>query len=171
MALGINLHGIVRGAINTLHPDVMVLLYRTTGQTVITGGQPKAIYAPHVTVYAQMQSEGAATLAHTDRIGSEENDRKFYLYSRPELTERIGGIIRPLSRGGDIFQIATGENWFAGTWWLVTATTEDFTRSGWVNVRATLQVNPPDFTYSDWYEAEIPPEPTYGSWLEKQING
>lgn len=151
MSLGINLHGIVRGAVNHLHPDVKVILYRTTGQVVVTGGQPKPIYAEGINIKAQMQSEGTTALFHADKIGQEEIMRKFYLFASPELDMRVAGIIRPLSRGGDMFQIDPTENWFAGTWWLVDATIEDFTRSGWANVRATLQVNPPDFSNSDWY--------------------
>lgn len=151
MSLGINLHHAVRGAISYLHPDVNAILYRTVGQTVIIGGQPKAIYAEGVNIKAQMQSEGTTMLFHADKIGQEEINRKFYIYGPPELDLRVAGVIRPLSRGGDMFQIDHEENWFAGTWWLIDATTEDFTRSGWMNVRATLQVNPPDFSHSDWY--------------------
>lgn len=147
---GINLHGVVRGAINHLHPDIKATLYQVTGQTVVTGGQPKSIYSPGKPVWTQAQSEGTTTLYHADRVGSEEIIRKFYLFSKPELNERIAGIIRPLSRGGDMFQIDINEKWFAGTWWLVEGTIEDFTLSGWVNIRATLQVNPPDFSASDW---------------------
>lgn len=151
MSLGINLHSIVRGAINHLHPDVSVILYRTTGQVVSTGGQPKSIYAEGAPIKAQMQSEGTTALFHADKIGQEEIMRKFYLFASPDMDLRVGGIIRPLSRGGDMFQIDAGENWFAGTWWLVEATIEDFTRSGWACVRATLQVNAPDFSNSEWY--------------------
>ena len=152
MIAGVNLHGMVRGAINHLHPDTEVTLYRTTGQAVIVGGQPKSIYAEGLPLKAQAQSEGATALFHADKIGQEEITRKFYLFAAPELDLRIAGIIRPLSRGGDMLQIAPGENWFAGTWWLVDATIEDFTRSGWASVRATLQINPPDFTHSEWWK-------------------
>lgn len=147
---GINLHSVVRGVINMLHPDINATLYQATGQTTAGGGNVKSIYAPGRAIKAQAQSEGTTALFHADRVGSEELVRKFYLFSDPELDARVAGIIRPLSRGGDMFQIDATETWFADTWWLVEATIEDFTRSGWVNVRATLQVNPPDFSASDW---------------------
>ena len=150
MIRGVNLHNVVRGAINMLHPDINATLYQATGQTTVTGGNVKSIYAPGCAVKAQAQSEGPTTLFHADRVGQEEVNRKFYLFSNPELDSRVAGIIRPLARGGDMFQIDAAENWYASTWWLVEATIEDFTRSGWVNVRATLQVNPPDFSASDW---------------------
>lgn len=145
MSLGINLHAIVRPVINALHPEVKATLYQSTGQSTGAGGGVKGIYAPGIAITAQMQSEGPTALYHADRVGMEEVGRKFYLFSTPELDKRIAGIARPLSRGGDVFQLEDQ------TWWLVDAILEDFTRSGWASVRATLQVNPPDFSNSDWY--------------------
>lgn len=148
---GVNLHGIVRGPINMLHPDTSVVLYRSTGQVVVTGGQVKSIYAPGEPIKAQMQSEGASVLYHSDRVGMEEVSRKFYLFSDADMQSRVAGIVRPLTRNGDMFQVSPDETWYAGTWWLVQGIIEDFTRSGWANVRATLQVNPPDFSHSEWW--------------------
>ena len=145
MSLGINLHGVVRSAITALHPDITATLYQSTGQTTGPNGSVKSIYAPGVPIKAQMQSEGATTLYHADRVGMEEVNRKFYLFSTPELDKRIAGIVRPLSRGGDVFQLEDQ------TWWLVDAILEDFTHAGWASVRATLQVIAPDFSNSEWY--------------------
>lgn len=150
MISGVNLHKVVRSAVNFLHPDVRATLYRSTGQVVIEGGQPKSTYAEGAAIIAQMQSEGPTTLNHIDRVGQEEVYRKFYLSSSSDMQTRVAGIIRPLTRGGDMFQIDPSESWFAGTWWLVEATSEDFTRSGWANVRAVMQVNAPDFSHSAW---------------------
>lgn len=148
--MAVNLDAVVRGAITALHPDITATLYQVTGQVVVAGGQPKSIYAPGRTIRAQMQSEGTTALSHADRVGWEETNRKFYLLSPPELGKRVAGIIRPLARGGDMFQISESCPWFTGTWWLVDATIEDFTLSGWANVRATMQVRGPDFSASDW---------------------
>lgn len=142
---GVNLHAVVRGAINSLHPDVSATLYQSTGQTTDNSGQAKTKYAEGVAIKAQMQSEGTTALFHADRVGQEEVSRKFYLFSVPDLKARVAGIVRPLSRGGDMFRLEDE------TWWLVDGIIEDFTRSGWANVRATMQVNEPDFSYSDWW--------------------
>ena len=142
---GVNLHGIVRGAIAALHPEVLLTLYQSTGQVTAPGGVVKSVYARGVAVAAQMQSEGPTTLFHADRVGQEEVSRKFYLFSNPELDRRVAGIVRPLSRTGDMLELEDN------TWWLVDGVIEDFTRSGWACVRATMQVKPPDFTYSDWF--------------------
>ncbi|MDR0339548.1 MAG: hypothetical protein LBH65_04655 [Desulfovibrio sp.] len=142
---GINLHAIVRPAINALHPDIKATLYQSIRQATCPDGGVKSIYAPGVSITAQMQSEGPGALYHADRVGMEEVGRKFYLFSTPELEKRVAGIVRPLSRGGDVFQLDDQ------TWWLVDAVLEDFTRSGWASVRATLQVKPPDFSASEWH--------------------
>lgn len=136
---GINLHGVVRGAIETLHPSVAATLYRNTGQRTDASGRIRAAYAEGESVAVQMRSEGATSLFHTDKVGQEEVTRKLYLCSASGPRTRVAGIVRPLSRGGDMLQMADG------TWWLVEGTLEDFSRSGWVCVRATLQVRGPDF--------------------------
>lgn len=152
MILGLNLHGLVRGAISAIHPEVPATLYQSQGQTTGPGGEIRAVYAPGRAVSAQIQSEGPSVLAQVDRVGQEEVSRKFYLFSDPEPGQRVAGIVRPLSRNGDMLHLAeAGQGAEAGTWWLVEATIEDFSRSGWVSVRATLQVKPPDFSGSDWW--------------------
>ena len=139
-----NLHGIVRQAVNNLHPEVSASLYQAAGQETGDGGKIGAKYAQGIRITAQMQSEGPTALYQADRVGMEEVNRKFYLYSGSAINERVAGIVRPLSRGGDILRLEDG------TWWLVNAVIEDFTRSGWVCIRATMQVNPPDFSHSEW---------------------
>lgn len=153
MTMGLNLHNVVRGAINAVHPDITATLYQSVGQAVTGGGGLKSVYAPGIIIAAQMQSEGTFALYHAERTGLEETSRKFYLFSPAGLDSRIAGIVRPLSRGGDIFQLADQ------TWWLVEAVLEDFTRgaapngAGWASVRAVMQVNPPDFSHSRWYKS------------------
>ncbi|MDR3037879.1 MAG: hypothetical protein LBV21_01070 [Candidatus Adiutrix sp.] len=157
MILGLNLHGLVRGAISAIHPEVPATLYQSQGQTTGPGGEIRPIYAPGRAVSTQMQSEGPSVLAQVDRVGQEEVSRKFYLFSDPEPGQRVAGIVRPLSRNGDMLHLAEAAEEpgqicpHASGWWLVEATIEDFSRSGWVSVRATLQVKPPDFSGSDWW--------------------
>ncbi len=146
MAAGINLHQIVRSAITTLHPDVAATLYQSTGQAATTGGQIKATYAPGRPIIVQAQSINPSELYHVDKVGQESASRKFWLNSPSSAAEITTGIVRPLGRNGDLFQIDAGAEWFAGLWWLVDALIEDFSLSGWVSVNATLQVNPPDLS-------------------------
>ena len=141
----LNLHGIVRSAINAVHPSIPATLYQSTGQINDASGMVRPTYAPGETVSIQVQSEGPSVLEHTDRVGMEEVSRKFYLFSAPDMDKRVAGIVRELSRNGDMIHMEDG------TWWLITAIVEDFTRSGWASVRGTLQVSPPDFSFSECY--------------------
>lgn len=150
MIIGLNLLDIARGAINSMYPDISVTLYRNMGQSIGPDGAMHPIYAEGIAVLAQMQSEGGDVLYHAGRVGQEEAGRKFYLNSAHDNATRVAGIVRPLSRGGDMFSFADG------TWWLVNAVLEDFTLAGWVCVRATLQINPPDFSSSDWRPKSMP---------------
>jgi len=180
MTLGLNLHSLVRGAINSVHPEVKATLYRAAGQVNGPGGEIKPIYAPGEAITVQVQSEGPSVLAQVDRVGQEEVSRKFYLFSEPGPSRRVAGIVRPLSRGGDMIllgpeapdpQVADQSSGSATEpgadttpagpgpgvtpgWWLVEAVIEDFSLSGWASVRATLQVKAPDFSYSPWHTDE-----------------
>lgn len=144
MALGINLHAFVRPIITALNPDIAAYLYRSMSETLDPSGAAVNVYSEPTLIYAQVQSEKASELYHQDRVGTEEISRRFYLHSLPTEGERVASLIREIGRTGDIFQIAPWENWFPGRWWLITATEEDFTRPGWIAVRAELQINPPD---------------------------
>jgi hypothetical protein len=141
-ASGLNLHAVVRSLIGALHPEVAARLHRSIGRSAGTDGSLKSVYAPGVLISAQRQSAGPARLSQRDLVSETEIACKFYLSADPDPAGQVAGIYRPLSRGGDMFQLADG------SWWLVTELLEDFSRSGWACVRAVLQVNPPDFSHS-----------------------
>lgn len=145
MAASVNLHRLARPAVNAVHPEVTATLFRSVGRITLPDGRAKSRYAPGEAVTVQMQSEGATALYHAGRVGMEESSRKFYLFSLPGLERRVSGLVRPLARGGDMFELA------GNSWWLVEAVLEDFTSSGWVCLRAVLQVIPPDFSFSEWH--------------------
>ena len=136
----INLHGLVRSAITALHPDEVVILRQSVGQTNARGRiTPR--YGPARTVSAQIQSLGQNELAHAEQVSATRIDRKAYLHApNPALPPQ--GIVRPFARNGDMLQRPDG------TWWLITAMIEDFTASGWVCVGITQQVRGPDLSSS-----------------------
>lgn len=135
-----NLHAIVRGAIPALHPDETVTLRQSVGQRNIRG-RIVPVYARAQTVTAQIQSLGSDDLRHAEAVNLTQRDRKAYLFA-PAPTTPPAGIIRPLSRNGDMIQRADG------SWWLVTAMLEDFTASGWVCVGMVQQLEGPDLSAS-----------------------
>jgi hypothetical protein len=133
---GLNMHGIVRGLIAALHPEVPAMLYQSIGQKTEAGGKVKSLYAPGRPVTVQAQTESPAELFHAGRVNQCGHSRKFYLHSGDCPAAKVQGGFRPLSRNGDMLRLEDG------SWWLVDGMIEDFTRSGWACVRATLQVNP-----------------------------
>ncbi|MEG2172372.1 MAG: hypothetical protein RRY29_03830 [Desulfovibrionaceae bacterium] len=143
--MGLNLHGLVHPVIALVHPDETITMYQSMGQRNIKG-KITPIYAAPQTVMAQVQAVGDAALAHADRVGQNDITRHFYLHATAQRPP--AGVVRPLARGGDIFQRAQEHG---GTWWLIIATPEEFSRVGWVCVRCSLQAIAPDFTASDWY--------------------
>ena len=137
MLTNINLHTAVRPGISAVHPDESATLYRSIGQTTLADGKITSAYAPGVAVRAQVQSQNPDALGHDGETARTGESRRFYLFSSPEPELKVQGVHRPLSRGGDMLMLADG------TWWLVDALIEDFSRSGWVCVRGTLQVKGP----------------------------
>lgn len=135
----INLHKIVRGAITSVHADETVLLYKSAGQQNIAGAV-EPVYNESETLAAQIQSESDDALYYSGNAGENEITRRFYLYA-DSLIGRPAGIIRTLARGGDL--IYRQEE---STWWLITAVIDDFSRVGWVCVRANMQIKPADYS-------------------------
>lgn len=132
---GINLHHVVRGAITTVHPDETILWYQNKGASNV-GGILKPSYAEPLSLVAQVQSENDASLMHANRADMNTETIKIYLYWDAQTNPL--NLDRFTAKGGDIFKRADG------TFWLVTALTDNFADVGWVSCRAVRQVNPPE---------------------------
>ena len=133
----LNLHDIVRGAINIVNPDEDVWLIQNTGQTNVKG-RITASYAPAQKVRAQVQTLSGDDLTVVNDTQRTERDRKFYLYSDTETGTPPSGIIRPLGKSGDFMRRNDG------TYWKVYNVSEDYTTNGWVLVLASQQVDVPE---------------------------
>lgn len=133
----LNLHDLVRGAINIVNPDEDVWLVQNTGQTN-TKGRITASYAPAQKVKAQVQTLSGDDLTVMNDTERTERDRKFYLYAETKTGNAPSGIIRPLGKSGDFIRRVDG------TWWMVYNVTEEFTKSGWVLVLASQQAQVPE---------------------------
>ena len=133
----LNLHDIVRGAINIVNPDEDVWLIQNIGQTNVKG-RITASYAPAQKVRAQVQTLSGDDLTVMNDTERTERDRKFYLYSDTETRTPPSGIIRPLGKSGDFMRRNDG------TYWKVYNVSEDYTTDGWVLVLASQQVDVPE---------------------------
>lgn len=129
----INLHQIARGAVAALHPEETVLLVQSIGQQNVAGRLVPQ-YAEPFAVVAQIQAMGADELAHVEKTDSTKICRKAWLN---EPRRPVAGVVRELARNGDF--IRRGD----GSWWLVTAVLEDFSKSGWVSVAITRELGGP----------------------------
>lgn len=142
---GINLHAVVRNAINTINPDEIITLYRAAGQVNIDG-LVTAKYEPGVEMAAQWQPNDEKALTHTEKLSTTRDSEQIFLYSDAE--NPVVGLSRlPIARSGDMIQ--RGKQWY-----LVTSILEDWSRVSWINVEVTLQTKPPDFSASEWGEGE-----------------
>jgi len=134
---GLNLHGIVRGAVSMVNPDEDIMLYTAAGQENVAGKISSKYFSP-IAAKAQIQSGNNEDLKHANNIGYNGVINRFYLYaSSPE--SRPAGIVRPQGRGGDLIQCVRD-----GSWWLIIAVPDDFSNVGWASVLAALQAVPPN---------------------------
>ena len=133
----LNLHNIVRGAINIVNPDEDVWLIQNIGQTNVKG-RITASYAPAQKVKAQVQTLSGDDLTVMNDTQRTERDRKFYLYAETKTGNAPSGIIRPLGKSGDFMRRNDG------TYWKVYNVSEDYAADGWVLVLASQQVDVPE---------------------------
>lgn len=133
----INLHHIVRSVIPILHPDEQVYLLLSKGMSN-NRGIVSPVYEAPISVGAQIQSYTTDDLIALNEEMRKENLRKAYLYSDTPQGLVPEGILRSLSRGGDL--IYRKDN----TWWLIKSMMEDFSSSGWVSVGIVQQVTVDD---------------------------
>ena len=124
--MGLNLHAVVRGSINAIHPDEEVQLLHSTGSVPDENGFAAPQYERTMGVLAQVQSEGDAAVV-----------RNFSLFAPKDFAKQTAGIFRPISRAGDYILRKDG------TVWAVDAVLENFSGVNWLSVRATLQLSPP----------------------------
>lgn len=133
----LNLHNIVRGAINIVNPDEDVWLIQNISQTNVKG-RITAVYAEPEKVRAQVQTLSGDDLTVMNDTQRTERDRKFYLYAETKTGNAPSGIIRPLGKSGDFMRRNDG------TYWKVYNVSEDYTTDGWVLVLASQQVDVPE---------------------------
>lgn len=145
---GVNLHAVVRGAIESIHPDEECTLYQAIGQKNIRG-VVMPVYKEPQTIRANIQPLDTDALTHLDGTDDTSASEQAFLYSDDSFP--VAGIRRfPTIRSGDFIKRADG------TWYLVTSVIEDWSANGWANVGIKGQVTPPDFSASGWSDDSNP---------------
>jgi hypothetical protein len=128
----VNLHGIVRGAIQTVNPDVMVPYYKSSGYTVGGSFKQAPTYAPVVNVPCQIQALTGKDLRHTELQNIQGVLRAVYMYGNTQ------GLVRIEAKGGDLLRFAQVPGGTIYTW-LVVAVLE--TWPDWSKVAVSLQLD------------------------------
>lgn len=146
--MAMNLHKIVRGAIESNYPDDTLTLYRSVGQVNNDEGVCVSGYAPGITIKGNFQSDSDASLHFSGLSAQNTIIRKLYVYATEDRETRPWSLYRPLSRTGDYIQDKRGD------YWLVLAVTEDYSNVGWECLRVQLQQVRPELNIIEPKENE-----------------
>lgn len=127
-----NLHGLVRGVITSVNPDVQVGYWKSNGYTQDATFKQVPSYAHSVQIPAQVQALSGKDLRHEALQNIQGVVRAVYLYGN------VQGVVRADMKGGDMFGFAQVPG---GTvqYWKVVAVLE--TWPDWCKVAVTLQTD------------------------------
>lgn len=134
-----NLHGIVRGAINSVNPDKTALFLASLGATSNADFSQTPAYAPGVSVRIQIQPLGKDELKHIDRLNLQGVFRTVYMFGNAQ------GIIRVLAEGGDLLQFAPFQGQAVQNWKVVGPVEGPWNveAGGWTKLIVCLQTDTP----------------------------
>lgn len=131
--MALNLHNIIRGAIDALNPVFTGVWRRSTGSTTAADGSRTPTYAD-ATVTMRVQALSGKDLRHESFLNMQGVKRSVYLYGN------VQGVVRPDVKGGDILQFPENRGG-ANRDWLAVIVLETWTpdASGWCKVGVVLQ--------------------------------
>jgi hypothetical protein len=134
-----NLHGIVRGAINSVNADRSALYLRSTGNTVNADFSQTPTYAPGVPVRIQVQPLGKEELRHVEKLNMQGVFRTVFMYGNTQ------GVVRVLLQGGDLLQFAPFQGQAFQNWKVVGPVDGPWNveYGGWTKVLVQLQTDMP----------------------------
>ncbi len=138
MTIG-NLHGLVRGPINSVNPDIAAQWLVSTGNTIDDAGKSTPSYAAVVPIRAQVQAVRGSDLRKYAFLQAQGVYRAVYMFANPDAINRVE------MKGGDLLTFGQYPNGSAKTW-LVSAVDEPWTSGNgnlaWSRVIVTLQLDP-----------------------------
>ena len=133
-----NLHGIVRGAINSVNPDRTAAYFASTGATTNADYSQTPGYAAPVTVGVQIQPLDREGLRQVERLNLQGVFRTVYLFGD------VQGIVRVQAKGGDLLQFATFQGEAVQRWKIVdVAGPWNVENGGWTKIIVCLQTDAP----------------------------
>jgi len=133
-----NLHGIVRGAINYVNPDRVATYLASLGATANADFSQTPTYAAGVQVRVQIQPLGKEELRHVDALNMQGVFRTIYLFNNPQA------IVRVLAQGGDLFQFRPFQGQAVQNWKVIKADGPwNVEQGGWTKLLVVLQTDTP----------------------------
>jgi hypothetical protein len=133
-----NLHSIVRGAINSVNADRPALYLASTGNTVNADFSQTPSYAPGLPVRVQIQPLDKEGLRHIDRLNMTGVFRTVYMFGNTQ------GIVRVQAKGGDLLQFSTFQGEAVQNWKVVEpAGPWNVNDGGWTKLVVVLQTDTP----------------------------
>lgn len=133
-----NLHGIVRGAINSVNPDKTALYLASNGNAVNADFSQTPSYAPGVSLRIQVQPLGRDELKQVERLNLQGVFRTVFMFGNTQ------GIVRVLAQGGDLLQFAPFQGQRVQNWKVVyVAGPWNVENGGWCKVIVCLQRDTP----------------------------
>lgn len=124
---GLNMHGIVRGAIQVVNPDSNGVVYVSTGHETDMGiTRPTFVAVP---ARLQVQAASHESLYHLDGLQSAKAISIIYAYGN------FNTVNRPSGSGGDMIRVQDD-------WWAIQNVLEWW--PGWCSFSVTQQLNETD---------------------------
>ncbi len=134
-----NLHGIVRGAINSVNADRPALYLKSTGNSINADFSQTPAYAPAVPVRVQIQPLGKEELRHIEKLNLQGVFRTVFMFGNTQ------GVVRVLAQGGDLLQFAPFQGQAAQNWKVVGPVDGPWNveYGGWTKFLVQLQTDTP----------------------------
>ncbi len=126
----INLHKVVKQAVNSVFPHEPISIYRSVGKSAVKGKITPIYEKSEMT--AQVQGVPAQDLKLNDQLASATHRAKIYLDAPADSIDRYRGTT------GDIIKRPDG------SYWLIVQVGEDFRGAGWECVYAIMQTGTPE---------------------------
>jgi hypothetical protein len=131
--MGMNLHGIVRAAINTVNPDILGTWRESIGSTTDAAGRVSPNYTDHADTLLQVQALSGRDLRHTNFLSMQGIKRAVYMFPT------VQGVSAPQAKGGDLLQFPMVTDGPVLVW-LVVVELEQWNPNGtWCKVGVVLQ--------------------------------
>lgn len=136
--MALNLHGIVRGAINGVNPDITGQYVASMGFTQAADYSQVPAYAAPVTLGMQVQPLAGRDLQHPNFLNVQGVKRSVYMFPN------VQGQVRVDAKGGDLLKFPQVLGGPAYTWLVIVVfETWNPTSPGWARVGVVLQMDTP----------------------------